>query len=196
MNTFEAYQLYLALKLHFTTENYDIRKTKGKVKASLHALEKKPKVQYQLQKFVKKYNKEEYINYLVANFINGDKWGGMYSDGSKAYLDWQKTHDSLTYTYQQDIHELSLQVANVQDLWSCEHGHPLLLKAYYGKTCNLETLVILNKLYKFIHIVDEQLVLDPIWNTLSLLIYKYSPFVKIDKEKFTLITQGVLNEAS
>lgn len=193
MTNFEAYQLYLALRLHFTTDNYDIRKTQGRVKASQKTLDKNIKLQYSLKKLKDRYNKENFINYLVANFISGDKWGGVFSEnGEEIYFQWQKIHDSLSYTYEQDLISLNNQDINkLIELWDCSNGHPLIMKKYFGKTCSLETLVILNKLFKFVDTVDEQLVLDPIWNSVSKLIYKYSPFVKIDKEKFNLITRKV-----
>lgn len=192
MTTYEAYQIYLALKLHFTTENYDIKRMKGRVRTSLKSLEKKPKIQFQLQKFIKRYSQEEYINFLVANFIKDDKWGGMYNDDAhNIYLAWLKTHESLTYCYTQDLAQFSLQVEKITDLWECDTSHPLIIRNYFGKTCTLETLVILNKLYKFSDMVDEKLFLDPVWTTISSTIHKYSPFIKIDKEKFTMLTEKV-----
>lgn len=50
MTTFEAYKIYLALRLHFTTDSYDITKTKGRIKASEKSLQKNIKLQYHLQK--------------------------------------------------------------------------------------------------------------------------------------------------
>jgi hypothetical protein len=193
MTLLESYRIYLALRLHFTKENYNICKTKGRVRASLDSLEKKPKIKYQLQKFCRKYPiEEDYINFLVANFIEGDKWGGMYNnDAHDIYVKWLKTHDSLSYTYSQDIQNLSFEVSDLNDLWNCAEGHPIILKRYLGKHINLETLVILNKLYKFTETLDEQLFLDPIWGSVSTIVFKYSPFIKIDKDKFSMMTQKV-----
>lgn len=132
----------------------------------------------------------------MANFISGDKWGGTYSsDAEEKYLQWQKIQDSLSYIYSQDLQNIadSSNINKLTELWDCKEGHPLLLKKYFGKTCHLETLVILNKLFKFIDVVDEQLVFDPVWNTVSKLIYKYSPFIKIDKEKYTHMTSKVFS---
>lgn len=196
MKTFEAYKLYLALRLHFTSDNYDIRKTKGRVKASEETLKKNIKLQYFLMKLNKKYQKNDLIEFFVANFISGDKWGGVYNPQSEdVYLNWKKVQDSLSYTYKQDLQNLqdSLNINNISELWNCEHGHPLLLKEYFGQRCHLETLIILNKLFTFTNAVDEQLIFDPIWNTLSKLIYKSSPFIRIDKEKYNTMTAQVFN---
>ena len=193
MTTFEAYKLYLALRLHFTSDNYDIRKTKGRIKASQKALDKNVKLQFALNKVKKKYGQDDFINYFVANFITGDKWGGIYNtEAENVYLSWKRINESLGYWYKQDLELLSQEnINNISELWNCNNDHPILLKKFLGKTVTLETLVILNKLFTFIQQVDEQLIFDPIWHTVSKLIYKYSPFIKIDKEKYHTMTVQV-----
>ena len=41
MDPYQVYRLYLALRLHFTNENYDITKTKGGVRPSKQAFLKR-----------------------------------------------------------------------------------------------------------------------------------------------------------
>jgi T4 gene Gp59 loader of gp41 DNA helicase len=193
MTTFEAYKTYLALRLHFTTDGYDICKTKGHVRASTATLDKNVKLQFELQRLKRKYGQRDFINYLVANFVNGDKWGGVYNvDAESIYLDWQAIQDSLSYKYKQDLENfVTSGITSVEQLWDCTNGHPIILKRYLGKQCSLETVVILQKLFIFHHEVDDQLVFDPTWNLVSKLIHKYSPFIKIDKPKFMKITEEV-----
>jgi len=196
MTTFEAYKTYLALRLHFTT-NYNITKTKGHVKASTATLDKNVKLQWELQRLKRKYRQRDFIGYLVANFVSGDKWGGVYNahDAENIYLKWQAIQDGLTYKYKQDLEKFVIEgVTEVKQLWDCSSGHPIILKRYLGKTCNIETLVILQKLYKYAEPLDVQLVLDPVWESVSKLIHNYSPFVKIDKPSFLKITEEILNQ--
>ena len=162
------------------------------MKASTASLDKNPKLQFELQKLKRKYNQRDFINYLVANFVSGDKYGGVYNpDAEHIYLDWQAIQDGLSYKYKQDLIALR-ELGPLQDLWDCKNGHPILLKRYFGKTTLLETLVILQKLYRFRYEVDVQIPHDPVWESVSTLINKYSPFVKIDKLAFTKITEEVM----
>lgn len=187
MNIDDAYKIYTALRLHFTTDNYDIRSgiTPKKPKAGVKANFKK-KLETLMKQY--NYNQEDYIGYLVANFINGNEWGIFEPAGHDIYVEWKRIQESMTYNFTQDVQYLQEVVQVKEDLWDCSAGHPIILKAYCGKKCRLETLVILNKLYRFSSEVDERLVLDPVWNSVSRAIHKYSPFVKIDKEKFSMIT--------
>ena len=58
MDPFEVYKLYLALKLHFTTEKYDITKTRGGVKASEKAFLKRKDI-ISMRKLARDYKKKE-----------------------------------------------------------------------------------------------------------------------------------------
>ena len=189
----DAYRIYTALRLHFTTDNFDIRsgiiprKPKAGVKTSF-----KKKLQVLMKQY--NYDEEEFINYLVANFLNGNEWGIFETTGPEVYMEWKRVQESLTYNFSQDVAYLASQVQLVEDLFDASKGHPVILKAYCGKRCRLETLVILNKLYRFTIELDEQLVLDPVWSSISRSIYKYSPFIKVEKDKFSMITSRAFYE--
>jgi hypothetical protein len=193
MTTDDAYKIFTALRLHFTTDNYDIRSgiTPRKPKAGVKVNFKK-----KLEVLMKQYNydQDEFIGYLVANFLNGNEWVIFEPLGHETFMEWKRIQESLTYNYTQDIHHLASLVSVIPELFNCSTGHPVILKSYCGKRCRLETLVILNKLYKFTVEIDEHLVLDPVWNSVSRLIHKYSPFIKVEKEKFSMITSKAFYE--
>ena len=193
MNVSDAYKIYTSLRLHFTTDNYDIRSgiTPRPPKAGVKVSFKK-KLEVLMKQY--NYNQDEFINYLVANFLNGNEWGIFENTGPEIYTEWKRIQESLTYTYTQDIKNLAWNVTILEDVWDCSQGHPVILREYCGKRCRLETLVILNKLYRFTTEVDEQLVLDPVWNSVSRTIHKYSPFIKVEKDKFSMITHRAFYE--
>jgi len=193
MNINDAYKIYTALRLHFTTDNYDIRSgiTPRPPKSGVKVRFKK-KLEVLMKQY--NYNQDEFINYLVANFLNGNEWGIFENTGPEIYTEWKRIQESLTYTYTQDVKNLAWNVTTLEDAWDCSQGHPMILREYCGKRCRLETLVILNKLYRFTTEVDEQLVLDPVWNSVSRTIHKYSPFIKVEKDKFSMITHKAFYE--
>jgi hypothetical protein len=194
MNIDAAYKIYTALRLHFTTDNFDIR---NGIKPKTPKSGVKENFGKKLEQMLKQYqhDSESFIGFLVANFLNGSEWGAIFEPtGHDVYMDWKRVQESLTYNFRQDMEHLSTLVPDIEDLWMCRDNHPVILKAYCGKKCRLETLVILNKLYRFTNEVDEKLILDPVWNSVSRTIYKYSPFIKINKEKFSMIAQKAFYE--
>ena len=70
-------------------------------------------------------------------------------------------------------------------------GHPILLKKYLSGKINLETLVIMNKILNFVPYFDNTLK-DPVWETVSLKIKKYTPFLNINVRS----CQKMLKEAT
>ena len=57
--------------------------------------------------------------------------------------------------------------------------HPQILKEYLRENISIETMVILDKILGFRQEFDEKLQ-DPVWQTVSMRIKKYSPFLNID----------------
>lgn len=189
MEAYDVYRLYMAMKLHFTTESYDISKTKGMVKDCRNAFMKRKDI-LAFRKLGEKYSKREIIDLLVANFTRGDKYGGVFdSETEEAYEQWKIRQQKLTYIYTQDVITILNESEKTgQDPFTTSNGtHPIVVRLYLGGKISLETLIILDKLFDFRYINDNSLQLDFVWKDVSLLIKKYRIFVKIDKEKYMSI---------
>jgi hypothetical protein len=182
MDEFKAYRTYLALRAHFTTDDYDIVKMKGRFKASRKAFDGLGK-EFAFRRICKLYKDEEVINFMVANFISGNKWGGVFDmDAARQYQEYKKRRESLRYTFEQDLNRLSEEREGDLTIFGFEYGHhPLILKAYLRNSISIETLVIIDKLTGF---TDFMLLDDTVWNDVKRLIKKYRPFVKFDKEQY------------
>lgn len=183
MEPYEVYKLYLALKLHFTTEKYDITKTRGAVKASEKAFMKRKDI-VSMRKLARDYEKKEIIDLLVANFVSGDKWGGMFdTQASEVYKEWKARKARRDYQFEQDIEliKLEMEKQNISNPFDGDGQHPLVYKLYLGKKITIETIVSLDKLFNFSHNDNDDIFLKDI----SLLIRKYRPFVKLtDKMRY------------
>lgn len=184
MDAFEVYKYYMALKLHFTTDKYDVIEKKGKVRASRQAFAKRKDL-YAINKVAKSYSDEEVANFLIANFVSGDRWGGVFdTDARETYLAWKKRIESLTYTFTQDIETL-LNEIDFDKIFDCNKDeHPYIIKAYLRKSITIETLVILDKLFDLVSIINSKTADTIVWPDIARLIKKYRPFLKIDKEKY------------
>jgi len=192
MDEFSVYKMYLALKLHFTTDNYDAIKQHGRVRASRQAFAKRKDL-ISIRKIAKTYSDEEVANFLVANFVSGDRWGGMFDiDSGQRYQLWKKRIESLSYNFSQDLDKIAeeLEEKNLkfEELFAVVKGeHPYIIKAFLRKTISIETLVILERLKKFIEIFDKEVDDNIVWPDISRLIKKYKPFLLIDLEKYDAI---------
>jgi hypothetical protein len=192
MNEFDVYKMYLALKLHFTTDKYDVIKQKGKVRASRNAFAKRNDL-YSIKKISKNYSDEEIANFLVANFTSGDRWGGVFdSEAGERYLEWKKRMESLSYNFERDLDNLVLDIEEksktFEDCFVIEkNNHPYIIKCFLRKTITLETLVILENLVPYLENFDSSIDDNIIWPDISRMIKKYKPFLKFNKERFDAI---------
>ncbi len=186
MDAYDVYRLYMAMKLHFTTDSYDISKSKGMVKDCRNSFMKRKDI-LAFRKLGEKYSKKEIIDFLVANFTRGDRYGGVFDhEAEEAYENWKNRRDRLSYIFSQDISVILLESEkNNEDPFTTTGGkHPLIVRLYLGRKINIETLIILDKLFNFRYSNDTILQYDFVWKEVSLLIAKYRIFVKIDKEKY------------
>ena len=69
-------------------------------------------------------------------------------------------------------------------------GHPPLLKLFIRGEIELETIIILDMVLKFVVRWDEQLA-DPLWSNLSLKIRKYKPFMSIPVKEYRTLMRGI-----
>ena len=189
MTPYDVYRSYLALKLHFTTEQYDVIKQKGRVRATKQSFFKRSDL-FAIRKIADTYSDKEVVDFLVSNFITGDRWGGVFDTEAKSnYTDWKRRMESISYTFTNEIDKMiaycEKKDINFDDLFLNNGSeHPIFFKMYLRKTLSIETLVILNKLNNFVDNLDKTLSSDLMWPDTSRIIKKYSPFLTIDKEKY------------
>ena len=193
---FEVYCEYLALKNHFSNPKYDYFKYNKKVRATITYFNKR-RDKYFFEKTSRKYKDEEIVNFLVANFVESTSvnqvWiGEIISSGERTYQDWTKRQQSLTYLFKEQSNEL-LSNNELENLFSCSKGHPTILKRFLGGDISLETFVIYDRIFSFRKKFDKELK-DPVWETVSLKLQKYSPFLNIDVFKFRKILRDIVNE--
>jgi hypothetical protein len=193
---FETYQHYLSLKNHFTNPKYDFFKYGAKTRASVTSFNKR-KDKYWFEKTSRKYSDKEVVDFLVSNFVSADNpqnlWiGEIINSGERTYADWMRRQQSLTYLFKEQSNELFSET-KLEDALNCSKGHPPILKKFLSGQLSLETLTIYEKIFHFSKDFDKKL-LDPVWETVSLKIKKYMPFINIDVFSYKKILREIINE--
>ena len=193
---FETYQHYLSLKNHFTNPKYDFFKYGAKTRASVTSFNKR-KDKYWFEKTSRKYSDGEVVDFLVSNFVAADNpqniWiGEIINSGERTYADWKKRKQSSTYLFKEQSEEL-LSSKKLEDLFNCSSGHPPILKKFLGGNLSLENLIIYDIIFEFRERFDKKLD-DPVWETVSLKIQKYKPFLNINVSKYKKLLREIVNE--
>ena len=193
---YETYQSYLSMKSHFTNPKYDFFKYGGKSRATVSSFNKR-KDKYWFEKTSRKYSDQEILDFLLSNFITANNpqnlWiGEIINSGERNYSEWMKRQQSLTYLFKEQLEGL-LSEKKLDEVFDCSKGHPPILKKYLGGDLSLETLIILEKIFSFVKKFDKN-IKDPVWETVSLKIKKYIPFININIVYYKKILRKIVNE--
>jgi len=194
MTPFDCYKTYLALKNHFTKNSYDYFTYNKKTRASLQSFYKR-KDRFFFEKMSRQRDEKEVENFFVANFVSCNDpetlWiGEIMKEGDERFQQWQKKVQSLSYLFKQESQTL-FEENKFDDVFNCSKGHPPLLKKFLSGNISLETLVIYDIIFLFGNKFDKKLK-DPVWETVSRRIKKYSPFLHIDVLSYRKILKEVV----
>ena len=157
----------------------------------------KRKDKYWFEKTSRKYSDKEIVDFLVSNFSAADNpqnlWiGEIINSGERTYAAWMKRQQSSTYLFKEQSNELFSENA-LENLFDCSRGHPIILKEYLSGRLSLENFVIYEKIFQFSKNFDKKLN-DPVWETVSLKLKKYNPFINIDVFNYKKILRTLVNE--
>ena len=200
MDGFKAYRYYLALKLHFTSDKFNVFENRGNVKGSREAFNARND-RYIFEKLARKFNNDrDIIQFFVANFAYGNEsaiYAGQEADDN--LNEWNRRKQSITKIFIDDLATLltyveinKLPTSSIFDFNFNEY--PAALKMFLGGKISIETLVIINELD---HIVEHWLdnpTVQHIWSNELLRIKKLIGFVKYDKDKLRKIFTHFVEE--
>lgn len=187
MSPFEVFVMFLCLKQHFSKPSYDVFKYNWKTRASVATYNGR-KDRYFFERLSRKKTKDEIKEFFIANFAYTQNPKGVYipdlmRDGEEVYTSWRKYNQSLYYNFKTEL-EVFISHQNLNEFMECKNNqHSQLIRKYLQKYISIETLVILDKIFNYTKQYDKVLI-DPVWEILSLKIKKYSPFLQINTEKY------------
>lgn len=175
---YQAYQLYVAIKNHFST-SYDYFKYGGKVKTQYSSYEVRKDKYF----FTKLQKHSDPIGLLVSQFVdNPNAWIGdivNFESSEMVYNRWKNRQDSLTYLFKQNIQALPTDKDKVLEV--IDGQHPLLLQRYIGTNIYPETVILLNFHLNFFPYWENAIDDHAIWPVAYKTLVKYTPFVKQNK---------------
>jgi hypothetical protein len=194
MSPFETYLKFLGIKYHFCKPKYDYFKYQGKTRASIDAFNKR-RDKYWYEKTSRKYSDKEITDFFVSNFALSYNpqtlWiGQIINSGEETYAEWMRRQQSLTYLFKEQSTELFSE-NEFNSVFDCSKGHPILLKKYLGGSLYLENLVIYEKIFSFAKNFDKTFS-DPVWESVSLKLSKYAPFLNIETPRYKKILKEIL----
>lgn len=200
MDGFKAYRYYLAIKLHFTTDKFDVFQNRGNVKGTREAFNARND-RYIFEKLAQKHpDDKEIIQFFVSNFAYGNDtaiYAGQEAEDN--FMQWNKRKQSITKVFVDDLATLlthietnRLKHSAIFDFTDSEY--PIALKMFVGGKITIETLKIIDDFTGIIEKWNQNLSIRYIWDNEMRRIKKLTGFVKYDKIKIEKIFSAFKEE--
>ena len=200
MDGFKAYRYYLAIKLHFTTDKFDVFQNRGNVKGTREAFNARND-RYIFEKLAKKFDTDkDIIQYFVSTFAYGaDTAIYASSEADEAYNEWIKRKQSITKVFIDDLATLLTHIETNRLKHSSifeftDDEYPVALKLFIGGKITIESLRIIDDFYPIIEKWKLNSSVRYIWDNEFRRITKLTGFVKYDKIKIEKIFNHFLEE--
>ena len=171
--------------MHFTSDSYDYFKYQGKTRISVDAFENR-KDKYYFYKLSRRNAKEDYIEFLVSNFVYDENlWVGtlLTEEALTIHRSRMKVIESLTYTVSEDFSKLADKVSNPNDLLIVDGEYPKLLTMMLQQDIRIETVCIMNALMNFFPMWNRKITDTIRWPQIRKKCLKYTPFIQFDRQK-------------
>lgn len=202
MDGFKAYKYYMAIKLHFTTEKYNVFENRGHVKGTRDTFNSRND-RYIFEKIAQKHSDDkDIIQFFVSNFAYGSE-NAVYAGGEaeELYSEWKRRKQSISKVFIDDL----TNVLNYCDINKIESkaifvdragDPPELLNLFLKGKVTIESMRIIDDMYPFVETWKEN-------DTIRIMIgddlrrmTKLKGFVKYDTEKITKIFSHFKEELS
>lgn len=200
MDGFKAYRYYLAIKLHFTTDKFNVFENRGNVRGTREAFNARND-RYIFEKLAGKMpNDRDIIQFFVANFAYG-KDTSIY-EGKEAddnYLLWRKRKESISKVFVDDLtailHTIEVNRLKHSAIFEfTDNEYPVALKMFLGGKISIESLRIIDDFTGVIEKWKDHPSVKYIWDDELRRITKLTGFVKYDKIKVGKIFESFKEE--
>ena len=198
MDGYKVWKLYMAVKLHFTTNSYNVFNNRGHVKGARDTFYNRND-RFIFEKLARKFPTErDVIQYFVANFAYGNN-EVVYEpgEGDRNLTTWNKRKESVSQVFENDLHAICLHLE--KEGLSESHLYeksgsdfPELFKLYLGGYITIETMVILDSYVNYIARIPSQLNL--LLGEESRRIDKCKGFVKFNNERLLRVYENFKQE--
>jgi hypothetical protein len=200
MDGYKAYRYYLAIKLHFTTDKFDVFQNRGNVKGTREAFNARND-RYIFEKLAQKHSDDkEIIQFFVSNFAYGNDtaiYAGQEAEDN--FMQWNKRKQSITKIFVDDLATLLTHIETNRLKHSAifeftENEYPVALKMFVGGKISIETLRIIDDFTDILEKWNQNLSIKYIWDNEMRRIKKLTGFVKYDKIKIEKIFSAFKEE--
>lgn len=200
MDGFKAYKYYIAVKLHFTKDSFDVFKNRGGVKGTREAFNARND-RYIFEKLARKFPVDrDLIQYYVSNFAYGNENVAYdLAESEENYAEWNRRKQSITKIFADDLNKILMdaykrKIKEPAIINFTFNQYPSILNLYLGKQIGIETLRILDDFDNLLEPWKQNTSMVLLWENEIRRVEKVKGFVKYDSYKIMATYQSYKEE--
>jgi len=193
MDGFKAYKYYMAIKLHFTKDSFNVFKNRGSIKGTREAFNARND-RYMFEKLARKFPVDkDLIQFFVANFAYGnDNVIYAQEESQDSLFEWQKRKQSMTKIFEDDLNKILMdaykrKIKESSILNFTCNQYPSILNLYLGKQIGIETLRIIDDFENLLDSWKQHSSMLLLWENEIRKVEKINGFIKYDSAKVKLV---------
>ena len=199
----DTFRLYLAIRVHFTTEEYDFFERKGAIKNSSYKNLLSKKYHSKIYALSKQFDAKGLRDYFVANMLVEEGIHTFDTDcnGMRIYKEYIKRKEARTYLFKQEVTKVCAELKKREhtsfddSLKVDRQQFPMLLRMFLGSYVSPETMCILNRFCNYIPTWDKDITDTILYPQVSLQLRKLNPFILIkDIDTYVKHHREICNE--
>ena len=200
MDGFKAYKYYIAVKLHYTKDSFDVFKNRGNLKGTREAFNARND-RLMFDKLARKYPVDkDLIQYYVANFAYGND-AAIYSseEAETNLLEWNRRKQSITKIFADDCNKILMdacknKIKSSAVLNLTNKGYCSILKLFLGNQITLETIRIIDDMLPVVHGWKQNESMLLLWENEVRRIEKSKGFITYDRDKITKVFNNFMED--
>jgi hypothetical protein len=197
---FKAYKYYIAVKLHYTKDSFDVFKNRGNLKGTREAFNARND-RLMFDKLARKYPVDkDLIQYYVANFAYGND-AAIYSseEAETNLLEWNRRKQSITKIFADDCNKILMdacknKIKSSAVLNLTNKGYCSILKLFLGNQITLETIRIIDDMLPVVHGWKQNESMLLLWENEVRRIEKSKGFITYDRDKITKVFNNFMED--
>ena len=191
-----GYKIHQSIKLTLCSPKYNMM-TNGLVCIKPQTFDnRKDRMLY--RNITSKLDREEVIFYFLANCLAGNIYPllNFNEDGMQNYKDFMRKKAALSYIFESELTDCSLEVSSAKELYSSVNDNPPLIVSYYlGGMLSAESLCLLELCCINVLGIDYD---DYIWRQKKdfirkYLLFFYGGFITYDEDKISKIYKKIFD---
>lgn len=186
---FECFQMYNALKMHFTSSSYCYVKYNGKTRVTKESYLGRNDKYF----FDRLSRQKDPFGVILSNLLIDPKmWIGriVKEEGLKNYKEYQKRMESLRESFLDELNKLEFSITQLLD---SKKNFPVILTLFLENRVSIQTLVILHKIFNIFEV--WKLDGDPLYDEIKSKIYKYMPLMgDINRTEYCLLCKEIFED--